>query len=338
VVSFNQGSKVLRADVLASNGVIHVVSEVLVPANFALPAKDILTVAASVSALSTLVTAIKAANVTNDFAMPNGPYTVFAPTDAAFAKLPASTLAYLLAHPDELRHVLFYHVLDHRLYAAEVKNFLVQATLIREEIVFLANSTGIFVNGESQIVGADAADCTNGVVHLIDTVLVPKQMAQRAAAWAAAPPTKNIVQLAQSVPDLSTLVTAVVAAKLADTLSGPGPFTVLAPQNEAFARLPDGVLAYLLNNIPALTAVLEYHVIAGQVSSSQITDREVVPSLQGGNLTFRVIKDRRGARIFVDDAEVIAADNYATNGVVHIIDQVLFPPTTEVASRRALRG
>ena len=64
---------------------------------------------------------------------------------------------------------------------------------------------------------------------------------------------------------------------------------VLAPQNEAFARLPDGVLAYLLNNIPALTAVLEYHVIAGQVSSSQITDREVVPSLQGGNLTFRSV-------------------------------------------------
>jgi len=170
--------------------------------------------------------------------------SVFAPTDDAFAKLPAATLAYLLAHPVELRHVLEYHVLDHRVYAAQIQNFQQERTLINEPIVFLVNATGVLINGEALVTGADAADCTNGVVHLIDTVLVPKAL-HAAAARAAAPvaaPTDNIVQLAQSQPDLKTLVAAVTAAKLVTTLEGPGPFTVMAPTDRAFDALPTGVL------------------------------------------------------------------------------------------------
>ena len=117
------------------------------------------------------------------------------------------------------------------------------------------------INGDSKVVTADV-DCTNGVVHLIDTVLIPKAIKDAAAAWsadskevAAPEATLNIVQLAESVSTLSTLVKAVVAAGLVNTLESAGPFTVFAPLDEAFARLPTGVLDYLLQNPKVLTQV-----------------------------------------------------------------------------------
>jgi transforming growth factor-beta-induced protein len=96
-VLLNSNAQVIQADIVASNGVIHIISNVLVPANFVLPAKDIVQTAASTSALSTLVTAVKAASLVAALSMPNGPYTVFAPTNDAFAKIPATELQYLLA-------------------------------------------------------------------------------------------------------------------------------------------------------------------------------------------------------------------------------------------------
>lgn len=140
---------------------IHIVDGVLVPSNFALPKNDILTTALATSSLSTLVTAVKAANLTEALAMPNGPYSVFAPTDAAFAKIPASELQYLLAHPDALREVLFYHLLDHRVYSEEITNFGHARTLNGQELIFFVNSTGVIINGVSNVIAANV-DCTNG--------------------------------------------------------------------------------------------------------------------------------------------------------------------------------
>ena len=153
--------------------------------------------------------------------------------------------------------------------------------------------------------------------------------ASPATAWqhpALNPPRKNIVQLAQSVPDLSTLVTALVAGKLTGALSGAGPFTVFAPTNEAFAKVPAATLAHLLDpaNIKELDAVLEYHVIAGAaVFAKDLKPFQMVKTLEGED-----VKIVKAGRVVVNNATVTAADNAATNGVVHIIDGVLLPPMT----------
>jgi uncharacterized surface protein with fasciclin (FAS1) repeats len=139
---------------------------------------------------------------------------------------------------------------------------------------------------------------------------------------------QDIVSLASSVPSLSTLVTAVQAAGLVETLQGDGPFTVLAPTNDAFAALPAGTLDSLLlpENKDQLAAVLTYHVIAGEVKSSELTNGQVVTTVQGGNLTVEITD---GMVYFVDakggKAKVAQADVEASNGVVHVIDAVLLP-------------
>jgi uncharacterized surface protein with fasciclin (FAS1) repeats len=139
------------------------------------------------------------------------------------------------------------------------------------------------------------------------------------------PNLKNIVQLAQSVPDLSTLVTALVAGQLTTTLSSPGPFTVFAPTNEAFAKLPAATLSHLLDpkNRRELDGLLEYHVLTGAVFSKDLKTFQMVKTVEGKEL--KIVKT--GSRVLVNDATVTKADNAANNGVVHIIDGVLIPPS-----------
>merc|ERR1711937_357373 len=143
-----------------------------------------------------------------------------------------------------------------------------------------------------------------------------------------AKPTKNIVELAVSVKDLSTLVAAVKAGNLVQALQGKGPFTVFAPTNAAFAKLPNGVLQKLLEpkNVKQLVDILTYHVVAGAaVYSKDLKPTQNVKTLQGQTLS---IKSSSDGVIVSGNAKVIAADNAATNGVVHIIDAVLLPPKT----------
>lgn len=140
------------------------------------------------------------------------------------------------------------------------------------------------------------------------------------------PAAKNIVQLAESVKDLSTLVVALKAGNLTSALSGKGPFTVFAPTNEAFAKLPAAELKRLLEpeHIKELDAVLEYHVIAGAaVHAKDLKPEQTVKSLQGENLFIEVMYDKN---VYINrKAKVTTADVDASNGVVHIIDNVLIP-------------
>merc|ERR1711988_2069775 len=139
---------------------------------------------------------------------------------------------------------------------------------------------------------------------------------------------KNIVQLAVGTPSLSTLVSAVQAASLADVLSGSGPFTVFAPTNKAFEKVPAKVLSALLEpvNKASLQELLKYHVAAGDVKSGMLKDGQKVPTLEGSELTVS-IKD--GVVHLNGVAEVVQADVVASNGVVHVIDTVLVPPGLE---------
>merc|ERR1712157_652364 len=144
------------------------------------------------------------------------------------------------------------------------------------------------------------------------------------------PKVSNIVELAERVSDLSTLVAAVVAGSLVDTLSSPGPFTVFAPTNEGFAKLPAGTLDNLMKpeNKAQLVDILTYHVLPEQVLSKDLKSFQRVKTVEGQNV--HVYKDsRRGVRVTPDGRDfksVTAADNAASNGVVYIIDGVLIPP------------
>merc|ERR1719375_2105365 len=158
-------------------------------------------------------------------------------------------------------------------------------------------------------------------------------------AWASVPPSnkQNIVQLAERIPDLSTLVSAVVAADLADTLSSAGKFTVFAPTNQAFQALPASTLADLMKpaNKAKLADILKYHVLPEEVLSTQIQKTpQAVKTLEGNSVAV-ARSSRRDIFVIIDvdrfktvSYEIIKADNLASNGVVHIINGVLLPPST----------
>ncbi len=131
---------------------------------------------------------------------------------------------------------------------------------------------------------------------------------------------KNIVEIAAGGKQFNTLVTAVKAAGLADTLQGPGPFTVFAPTDEAFAKLPVGTVDDLLKDLPKLKAVLTYHVVPGKVMAKEVAGLQKAKTAQGGELRVDTV---HGVKI--NNARVTQADIEASNGVIHVIDTVLMP-------------
>lgn len=137
----------------------------------------------------------------------------------------------------------------------------------------------------------------------------------------------DIVDVATETDKLSTLVTAVKAADLVETLKADGPYTVFAPTNEAFEELPEGVLDMLLKpeNKEKLVAVLTYHVVPGEVMSQDITKNMQAMTVEGSKAWVKV----KGEKVMVDDAKVIMPDVDASNGVVHVIDEVILPPSIE---------
>ena len=141
-------------------------------------------------------------------------------------------------------------------------------------------------------------------------------------------PSKTIVENAVNSKDHTTLVAAVKAAGLVDTLSGPGPFTVFAPTNEAFKKLPAGTVDTLLKpeNKDKLTAVLTYHVVSGRLSAADLTDGQKLTTVQGGTLTVH----KKGKSVMIEDAKggmskVTIPNVYQSNGVIHVVNTVLLP-------------
>merc|ERR1712025_1183348 len=189
----------------------------------------------------------------------------------------------------------------------------------------IRTSKGVYVGPSVRelktVVGADNL-ASNGVAHIIDGVLLPPSSLGDAK--------PNIVELAQSVDDLSTLVAAVVAGDLVETLSSPGPFTVFAPTNEAFGALPAGTLDSLLKpeNKAQLADILTFHVLPEQVLSTDLKTYQRVATVEGKHLD--VIKGHHGVFVGADIKslkQVTGADNLASNGVAHIINGVMLPPS-----------
>jgi uncharacterized surface protein with fasciclin (FAS1) repeats len=291
---------------------------------------NIVELAQSVDDLSTLVTAVVAADLADTLSSP-GPFTVFAPTNDGFAALPAGTVDSLLKpeNKDQLADILTYHVLASEVKSTDLK-FFQRVPTVEGKNLHVIMSDGKVKVGPSikELKNVLAADnlASNGVVHIIDGVMLPPSKLEASA-------TPNIVELAESVDDLSTLVSAVVAADLADTLSSPGPFTVFAPTNKGFADLPAGTVDSLMKpeNKAQLADILTYHVLPEQVLSTDLQFFQRVATVEGKNL--HVLKI--GSFIHVgpsvqDLKKVVGADNSASNGVVHIIDGVMIPPAEAI--------
>merc|ERR1712003_246263 len=213
------------------------------------------------------------------------------------------------------------HVLGQEVPSKALKYFQCVPTVEGKNLHIYKNFRGVFVSPDGKdfkTVTAADNEASNGVVHIIDGVLLPPSGLRDDK--------PNIVELAQSVDDLSTLVAAVVAGDLAETLSSPGPFTVFAPTNEGFGKLPEGTVDTLLKpeNKDQLVDILTYHVLGQEVPSSALKYFQRVETVEGKNV--HVYKNWRGVFVSPDGKDfktVTAADNQASNGVVHIIDGVL---------------
>ena len=278
---------------------------------------DIVQLAQANPDLSILAEAVVAADLVGTLKGP-GPLTVFAPTNAAFAALLTElgmTKAQLLADKALLTTVLTYHVLPGTVRRADIP--LGKAVTTVQGGIFkvdAAGSTLSITDGRNRVAGISATDVQafNGVVHVIDKVLLPAN--------------KNIVQTAQSLPNFSILVEAVVAANLQGTLSGTGPLTVFAPTNAAFAALLTelGVSKdALLADKALLTKVLTYHVLAGRVLKADVPVGAPITTVQGDSFTINAslaITDQRGR-----SANIVATDVLTSNGVIHAIDKVILP-------------
>ncbi|MCW4004904.1 MAG: fasciclin domain-containing protein [Candidatus Bathyarchaeota archaeon] len=136
----------------------------------------------------------------------------------------------------------------------------------------------------------------------------------------------DIIDLAVSAGNFKTLVTAVQAAGLVDTLKSPGPFTVFAPTDEAFAKLPQGTVENLLQDIPRLRAILTYHVVPGKITSADVVKLKTAKTVEGEEVKIDASRWHGHKMPKINDAEIVQADIMADNGVCHAIDKVLMPP------------
>jgi transforming growth factor-beta-induced protein len=292
--------------------------------------KDIVDTAVGAGSFGTLVAAVQAAGLV-DTLKGEGPFTVFAPTEEAFAALPAGTLEQLLADPKgQLTQILLYHVVPGKVMAADVKDGMSAATAQGSPVTFTVSADGGVMINDAKVVATDIA-ATNGVIHVIDKVILPPADAPAAADASAAPApaasaavTATIPEVAAAAGSFKTLLAAVEAAGLAGELSGAGPFTVFAPTDEAFAKLPAGTVDTLLQDPKGqLTQILLYHVVSGKVLAADVKDGMEAETLQGSPLKFTVGAD---GSVKIGDGSVVGADVEASNGVIHVIDTVLLPP------------
>lgn len=270
---------------------------------------NIVKVAEQAGKFKTLLTAAKAAGLVHAL-QETGPLTVFAPTDNAFATLPAETLMDLLKpeNKERLATILKYHVVPTKVAAKDAVQLETAKTLAGDSLRISIRDGRLAVNDANVVI--NDLEASNGIIHVIDKVLLP--------------PASDIVATAAATPNLKTLVAAVQAAGLVETLQGKGPFTFLAPSDKAFAKLPHGTLESLLKpeNKPKLQAILKYHVLPGRRTSQDVAHWSGTRTIDGN-----LVKITSSHALKFNSSKVVQADINASNGIIHVIDTVLMPPT-----------
>ena len=275
---------------------------------------------------NTLVAALDAADLVETLSG-EGTFTVFAPTDEAFAALPDGMLEDLLADPNALKQILLYHVVGDVVMAETVVTLDNAETLEGSTVAIEVVDGNVFLN-DSQVTSTDI-EASNGVVHVIDKVLVPEM--EEAVSNDVVEDVKSIAEVAVA-GGFNTLVAALGAADLVETLSGDGAFTVFAPTDEAFAALPEGMLEGLLADTEALTQILLYHVVGDVVKAETVVTLDEAETLAGDKVSIEVVD----GNVFVNDSKVTSTDIEASNGVIHVIDKVLVPGMDETGSNKEL--
>lgn len=289
------------------------------------PAGETRTIAevAEANGLTALGAAAEKAGLATALADEDAQLTVFAPTDAAFQTLAerlgyADANALVAALPAQaLADILGYHVLPQARTAAELRaGGATQPTIYEYEgsaaTLALDTAEGVAITDAvlttAEVTKADV-DASNGVVHVIDKVLVP-------------PGVLNVVQMAQANPTFSTLVSAVVQADLQGTLGGTGPFTVFAPTNAAFEAIADTVAGL---DGDQLETVLTYHVVGARVLAADITFGVPIDTVSGQTIEITDGTPPAIADTTDTPAPIVATDVRASNGVIHVISKVLIP-------------
>ncbi|MDA7622070.1 CIA30 family protein, partial [bacterium] len=271
---------------------------------------DVVATALSDGRFKTLAKALTSAGLVETL-QSDGPFTVFAPTDEAFGKLPTGVVSSLLKpeNSEELGNILKYHVLAGSVRLAGALEAKDAKTITGESISVTFSDGKIKVN-ESTLINSDI-QCSNGTIHVIDSVLLPPR------------PETDLVAIAKRSGKFSTLLAAVQAAGLSDTLSGASEITILAPTDEAFSKLPEGTLESLLKpgNKKTLQKILAMHVLNGKVSAGDALNAKKAVSFSGEPLTFKV----EDGLLKVNSSTIVSTDIVADNGVIHVIDSVLLP-------------
>jgi uncharacterized surface protein with fasciclin (FAS1) repeats len=314
--------------------------------SFAGMAKDPAATAASNNpVLSTLVSAVKAAGLVDTLNGP-GPFTIFAPANDAFAKIDKGTLDKLLADPTgDLTKILTYHVVaGQALDAQGLAKAGTVKTVNGGQVTITGSGDNLMINGAKVLCGNIST--ANAKVFIIDQVLMPPAAGAAASGSGAADMAKPFGPACSSVPAdgagsfagmakdpaataasnnpvLSTLVTAVKAAGLVDTLNGSGPFTIFAPANDAFAKIDKSTLDKVLGDPKgALTKILTYHVVAGKALDPQaLASAKTLTTVEGAPVTI----SGSGQDLMVNGAKVICGNVTTANAKVYIIDSVLMP-------------
>lgn len=279
-------------------------------------AADIVDTAVQAGKFKTLAAALGAADLVGTL-QGKGPFTVFAPTDDAFAKLPAGTVDTLLKPENKakLAGILTYHVVPGKVLAGQVVGLTGATTANGQRVDIKVEGSTVMIDG-AKVVTTDI-ECDNGVIHIIDSVILPAD--------------KTIPATAAAAGSFSTLLAAAKAAGLADVLAGEGPFTVFAPTDDAFKKLPKGTVDALLmpENKQKLVDILKYHVVAGRVYSDAALKAKNAKTLQSASISIGV----KDGVAMVNDAKLVATDLDASNGVIHVIDTVLMPPPSNADAR-----
>lgn len=303
------------------------------------PTMDIVETAAAAGNFTTLLAAAEAADLV-DALKSEGPLTVFAPTDEAFAALPEGTVEALLQDIDALTSILTYHVTIGAIDAESVVKETKIPTLNGSELTVTITEDGKVKIDDATVITTDIKT-SNGIIHVIDAVVIPnaaetsKEVALKTAGnyygggWIGYLIQNGRLQwltrwlnlyTVTRLSGLNTLSVAIDAAGLKNTVKYDGPFTIFGPTDAAFGALPEGTLEALVADPETLSNILLYHVVAGKVTSADVVNLTEATMANGGTVDISV-----DGGVMVNDANVLVVDIMARNGVIHIIDKVLIP-------------
>ena len=303
------GAGIIATDLEASNGYVHVIDAVILPSAPALP--TIAEIATDAGTFATLLQAATAAGLASRLAdAADGPFTVFAPNDDAFSAVDSAALTALLDDVDALTAVLLGHIVEGKFDASQVLGASEHTTLAGTTIAVDADAMPPTIAGAGII--ATDLEASNGYVHVINTVILPS-----------APALPSIAELATEAGTFSTLLEAATVAGLAGRLADPndGPFTVFAPNDDAFAAVDSAALMSLLEDVDALTAVLLGHIVSGKFDASQVLGAAEHMTLAGTMIAVDAMADPPT----IAGSGIIATDLEASNGYVHVINTVILP-------------